>query len=1278
MGVTTKALAAGLAIVTLVAGSSWNAAMRPPAAAEGPGTVKVAPPTGVRDADRSSILAALEEVQPGGVVQFAAGTYLMGGEIIRVTVPRITLLGHGEGTTLRGCEPDEFPTQNAFEFGNNCNGIELAAASQTVRNLTFEHAFWALHVGCCWSDFPHMRADEGGHLIEGNTFRSSSNAVRVHGFWTEPTVIRNNRLLNNWHSVAIYGNTVHLLENDISVPEPEAVQGLGFPAEGVHVAGPLSLREGEDAGTRTCENNVVAGNRIDGATEGILMTANEPGIICRNNVIRDNTIAVRRARPPAMPGFITVHDDTDSTVVGVPLALRGLAGESTLEDNLIEGNVIVGAEGLGIEIRHASRNRIVNNTVTRVVRREPFPGNSLVAMPVLGGDPEVWRDANGSGIWISPGSHENEIVNNAFEDIAGAAIVLEGDGNVVQLRRARDTVRDLGAGNRLTAPNAAVGRTPEPHAGTRTIAEVDALYRARVDSARARVSEADVRFMTGMIAHHAQALAMSRLADTRDAGPAVRLLAARITNAQADEIALMQKWLRDRGRPVPEVHVTDTAVVVHGAEHAAHARGMLSVEQLHALEQAGGTGFDRLFLYYMIQHHRGAIAMVRELLRTDGAAQDPAVSMLANAIHADQAIEITLMLRLLAETREADPRVGLGAGLFDAEQVVWNLNIVANALPPDEFVGEWNSDLAFTGNHVIQGNALGFQIWDVGDPARPELVSVHVCPGSQGDVTVHGQLLFVSVEGPEARLDCGTQGVAEAVSAERLSGIRIFDISDVSSPRLIANVQTCRGSHTNTLLVDPNDPDYVYILVSGTLPTRPAEELAGCEDSTEVSTVPVRGIEVIQVPLSNPAAAAVASRPSILDGLVAPPRHGMTDQDRAAMQAARARGEFVVWVSIYGEEVVVPDEFAGPLLAGIVEARGGTGAPTAADSAALRAQLPAIVAEMIGDDVPEICHDITAYPAIGLAGAACIGHGLLLDIRDPLEPKRLTAVADSNFIVWHSATFNNDGTKVLFSDEWGGGTQPKCRATDPPHWGANAIYAIEDGRLVFRSYYKMPAVQTAEENCVAHNGSLIPIPGRDVMVQSWLQGGVSVFDWTDAASPFEIAFHDRGPVDTDELVVAGSWSAYWYNGYIYSSEFLRGLDIFELVPSAHLSQNEIDAAKTVRLDHLNVQTQPRFVWPASFPLVRAYVDQLERSNGLTTDRIAAVRRSLADAEGASSAARRQALVRLAADLDEVTHTSGDPKKATMVVDVLRELALTGPGDQAGSSNNDSRATKGTP
>jgi hypothetical protein len=297
------------------------------------------------------------------------------------------------------------------------------------------------------------------------------------------------------------------------------------------------------------------------------------------------------------------------------------------------------------------------------------------------------------------------------------------------------------------------------------------------------------------------------------------------------------------------------------------------------------------------------------------------------------------------------------------------------------------------------------------------------------------------------------------------------------------------------------------------------------------------------------------------------------------------------------------------------------------------------------------------YPAIGLAGGACEGYGMLLDIRDPANPVRIAAVADSNFSYWHSATFSNDGSKVLFSDEWGGGGGAKCRATDRPEWGANAIFTIANRRdMQMRSYYKLPAAQSAAENCVAHNGSLIPVPGRDIMVQSWYQGGVSVFDWTDAGKPVEIAFFDRGPVDSTQIANGGTWSAYWYNGAIYSSEMARGLDVLELQPSAYLTQNEIDAAKTVRLEYLNTQGQPRFEWPASFAVARAYVDQLERSRGMSTARIAAVRQSLASAERASGAARRTALTTLAGRINADAAGSSDAAKVRMLSGAVRDLA----------------------
>jgi len=623
-----------------------------------------------------------------------------------------------------------------------------------------------------------------------------------------------------------------------------------------------------------------------------------------------------------------------------------------------------------------------------------------------------------------------------------------------------------------------------------------------------------------------------------------------------------------------------------------------------------------------------------------------------------------------------DARVGLKAGWMNAAEALWNLKLVSSTEPSPSFINRAdpgnfayiNSDLAFTGTDVVQGNFDGFQIWDIANPAAPKLVVGYVCPGAQNDVSVYRNLLFVSVEATSGRVDCGSQGVRDTVSAERMRGVRIFDISDPARPKLVRNVQTCRGSHTHTVVTQPGDTSDVFIYVSGTAPVRSPNELAGCSGLTP-SQDPhseMFRIEVIQVPLAHPESAAVVSKPEILGGLAAPPAHGETPQDVAAAQrvadAARARGAYVV--NIFGLPRVVPPPFVGHELDSLVRARGGSGAPTAADSAMLRDSLQAIVDRAInGPEVPGQprpgpvqCHDITAYPAIGLAGGACAGYGLLLDIRDAAHPVRLAAVSDSNFSFWHSATFSNDGSKVLFTDEWGGGLQPRCRVTDPKNWGADAIFAVGAGSLTFDSYYKMPAPQTEQENCVAHNGSLIPVPGRDIMVQGWYQGGISVFDWTDAAHPREIAYFDRGPMDSTKLEGAGSWSAYWYNGHIVSSEIARGLDILDLEPSPLLSQNEIDAARLVHVDQENVQDQQRIVWPVRFVVARAYVDQLERSGGLAAARIAAVRGALAGAERMSGARRAAALTRLAGQLDGDAATSSDAAKVRMLAAEVRQLA----------------------
>jgi hypothetical protein len=562
-----------------------------------------------------------------------------------------------------------------------------------------------------------------------------------------------------------------------------------------------------------------------------------------------------------------------------------------------------------------------------------------------------------------------------------------------------------------------------------------------------------------------------------------------------------------------------------------------------------------------------------------------------------------------------DPRVGLKAGWFDAGVASWNMHLVSTTRPSKDFInlstpGDArlkNSDITFLGNYAIQGNYSGWQVWDISNPAAPALKTAFVCPGSQSDVSVYNNLLFVSGESTSGRLDCGTQGVADTVSHDRLRGLRIFDITDITRPKYIANVQTCRGSHTHTVVSDPDDKANVYIYISGSAGVRSPNELPGCSSalpSDDPNSALFR-IEVIRVPLAAPHQAKIVSSPRIFTDLTAPPRHA-EPMDSAAQARAANRPP----------------------------GRPRTG--------------------------PTQCHDITVYPAVGLAGGACGGYGLLLDISDAANPVRIGAVADSNFSFWHSATFSNDGSKILFTDEWGGGTQPRCRASDKYEWGANALFTLVDKQMTFKSYYKMPAAQTSFENCVAHNGSLVPIPGRDVMVQGWYQGGISVFDWTDIEHPKEIAYFDRGPMDSTKLVSAGSWSVYWYNGYMISSEIARGLDIFELRPSGFLTQNEIDAAKTVRFDLLNAQEQPKIVWPPSFALARAYLDQLERSSGLPSARITAVRAELSRAEGLSASGRRDALAKLGTQLHADARGSSDAPKAHTLAAAVEELARAQP------------------
>jgi hypothetical protein len=518
-----------------------------------------------------------------------------------------------------------------------------------------------------------------------------------------------------------------------------------------------------------------------------------------------------------------------------------------------------------------------------------------------------------------------------------------------------------------------------------------------------------------------------------------------------------------------------------------------------------------------------------------------------------------------------------------------------------------NSDLAFRGDQLFIGNFNGFNTYDIEDARKVRLIASVVCPGGQGDVSVHGNLLVMSVEQTRGRIDCGTEGVKDPVSAERFRGVRIFDISDVRRPKQIAAVQTCRGSHTHTLVTHPTDKENLYVYGSGTSSVRSAEELAGCsgKDPKEDPNTALFSIDVIQVPLAAPEKARIVNRPRIF----ADPKSGAISG---------------LW----------PGGDHGP----------GTQRSRATNQ----------------------CHDITVFPEVGLAAGACSGNGILLDISDPVNPVRLDHVVDKNFAYWHSATFNNDGTKVIFTDEWGGGTRPRCRASDSPTWGADAVFDIVDRKMRFGGYYKLPAPQTEQENCVAHNGSIVPVPGRDIMVQAWYQGGVSVFDFTDSASPIEIAYFDRGPIDAKQLITGGHWSAYWYNGHIYGAEIARGLDVFRLIPSEHLSQNEIDAAMLVRVKEFNAQQQTRLTWPATTVVARAYLDQLTRSKAIQPERGLAVKTTLDRADRIRSERDKNAAA-VAEQLDALaTRLESDAGSADARNGArLRSLASTIKGRAAG-------------
>jgi hypothetical protein len=597
-----------------------------------------------------------------------------------------------------------------------------------------------------------------------------------------------------------------------------------------------------------------------------------------------------------------------------------------------------------------------------------------------------------------------------------------------------------------------------------------------------------------------------------------------------------------------------------------------------------------------------------------------------------------------------DPRVGLEPGFADAGVAAEGLDLIGRFAKEDGTffdpanVGSFafaNSDLAFTGDHVIMGNFAGFQIFDVSDPANPTLRTEVYCPGGQHDPTVIGDLLFISVESAAARVDCGDEGAGplSEPNPDRFRGIRIFDISDLDDPKQVGMVQTCRGSHTHRLVEDLDDPSRVYIYNNGTAGVRSGLELEGCQDDA-LTDEPFFDeassrwkIEIIEVPVAAPAEARIVKDWRLF-----------RDEDTGALNGLNntlpcgAPGSPITNLEGCDEDQIHP-------------AGGQRYSP-----------LPNT----------NTCHDITVYPEVGLAAGACQGNGILIDISDPAEPVRLDAVADPNFSYWHSANFNNDGTSVMFTDEWGGGTGARCRATDQLSWGANALFRIVDGpdgkQLEFTSYYKMPAVQTDTENCVAHQANIVPVPGRDILVQAWYQGGISMLDWTDPANPYEIGYFDRGPIDEAALVLGGHWSGYWYNGSIYGSEIARGLDVLDMTPTAHLTANEIAAANTVRLDEHNAMSMRRITWEPSFPLSKAYLDQMVRDGVINSEVARFTAEAIQRAEnmagrGQNRAAALQLQARAAwlnahARIAERTGTGGDPVRLRQLATSLTDLAAT--------------------
>ena len=693
-------------------------------------------------------------------------------------------------------------------------------------------------------------------------------------------------------------------------------------------------------------------------------------------------------------------------------------------------------------------------------------------------------------------------------------------------------------------------------------------------------SSADVHFMQGMILHHHQALLMSRLASDRTNNENVLDLAGRIDVSQDDEITLMQDWLKERSEMVPDP-------ADHHSGHMSHGMvGMATEEQMTNLADSKSIDFDELFLSLMITHHDGAIKMVKELRDQPGSAYDPLLNEFVSDVANDQAVEIERMNELLVGL-SSDPRAGLAPGLFDAEEAILNLELVVSQRKPPGFydpnnpaargaaaleeesakesdeedkpkptqksanalrypmLSFSNTDMAFSDDLLVTGSYHGFNMYQLKDSGIPDLVSSVVCPGGQGDVSIVGDLLIMSVEQTRGRLDCGLQGVSEDISDERFRGIRIFNISDITNPIQVGAVQTCRGSHTHSVVSGPDADGKILVYNSGTSSVRKEEELENCIDGTpgDDRTALFR-IDVIEIPADDPSKSRIIDSPTVF-----------ADPETGALAG--------LW-------------------------RGGDH----------------------GDDTQETyrtdqCHDITVFPSANLAAGACSGNGILFDITDPRKPTRIDAVTDAGFAYWHSATFNNDGTKILFTDEWGGGGRARCRAWDPITWGADAIYDIVDQKLEFKGNYKIPAPQLETENCVAHNGSIIPVPGRDIFIQAWYQGGISVIDFTDSTNPIEIAYFDRGPIHEKELLTGGFWSVYYYQGAIYGTEIARGLDVLKLLPSEFLSANEIAAAALAYpamgpSKLFNPQQQIPMAWPDMPIVASAYVDQFERAKAISS------------------------------------------------------------------------------